>query len=79
MSFSVAHFPAAQYSRSLELPSSNRVEYAVHWIVADIGTFIFAMGLMCVGFALNAYTIDVYPLYAASALAVTNSVRSIFG
>ncbi|PWN92988.1 polyamine transporter 1 [Acaromyces ingoldii] len=55
------------------------IEYAVHWIVADIGTFIFAMGLMCVGFALNAYTIDVYPLYAASALAVTNSVRSVFG
>jgi hypothetical protein len=55
------------------------VQYAVHWIVPDIGLFIFGAGIMCVGFVTNAYILDIYTLYAASALAAINSVRSSFG
>jgi hypothetical protein len=55
------------------------LQYKVHWIVPDIGAFIFGAGVMCVTFVINAYILDVYTLYAASALAAINSVRSIFG
>lgn len=55
------------------------LQYKAHWIVPDIGALIFGMGVMCVSFVINAYLLDVYTLFAASALAASSSVRSIFG
>ena len=55
------------------------LQYKVHWIVPDIGAFIFGMGVMCVTFVINAYLLDVYTFFAASALAASTSLRSICG
>jgi hypothetical protein len=54
------------------------LQYKVHWIVPDIGAFLFGMGGICINTVVSVYIIDVYTLYAASALAAGNSVRSIF-
>lgn len=55
------------------------LQYKAHWIGADIGLFIFGLGVLSVNFVINSYILDVYPLYAASALAAITSVRSVFG
>lgn len=53
-------------------------QYKIFWLIPDIGLFLFGMGMMCVTFVINAYILDIYTLYAASALAGNNSVRSVF-
>jgi hypothetical protein len=55
------------------------LQYHAPWIVPDIALFLFGTGVISVSFVINSYFLDVYTLYAASALAASNSVRSIFG
>jgi hypothetical protein len=48
-----------------------------HWILPNIGAFLFAAGIM-IGFnALMTYVIDSYPTYAASAAAAVSVLRSV--
>ena len=52
-------------------------ERALHWILPNIGAFIFAAGIM-IGFnALVTYVIDSYVTYSASAAAATAMLRSV--
>jgi hypothetical protein len=52
-------------------------EYKLHWILPNIGAFIFAAGIM-IGFnALVTYVLDSYAKYAASASAATAVLRSV--
>ena len=50
-----------------------------HWIVPNIGALIFGIGAIMTFTALQAYTIDCYQLYAASAVGVTAMSRSAAG
>ncbi len=50
-----------------------------HWIVPNIGVAIFGIGVNMTFAALQTYTIDSYPLYAASAVGATAVARSITG
>ncbi|KAJ3064575.1 hypothetical protein HDU98_012030 [Podochytrium sp. JEL0797] len=51
----------------------------VHWIVPDIGIALFAVSVNITFQALTVYTVDVYSMYAASALAAVSSLRSLAG
>jgi hypothetical protein len=54
-------------------------ENKAHWIVPNIGAFIFAAGIM-IGFnALVTYVVDCYQTYSASAAAATTILRSLAG
>lgn len=44
------------------------VQYHVHWIVPNIGAFIFGTGMMFSFLGVQNYMVDTYSLYAASAL-----------
>lgn len=50
-----------------------------HWIVPNIGAAIFGAGSIMTMSALQTYTIDSYPLYAASAVGATAVARSVTG
>ncbi|GAA5834276.1 hypothetical protein JCM11251_000590 [Rhodosporidiobolus azoricus] len=50
-----------------------------HWIVADIGLFLIALAMILVFQAITTYLLDAFTLYAASALAATTCLRSLFG
>ncbi|KAI0309031.1 MFS polyamine transporter [Amylostereum chailletii] len=52
---------------------------SVYWIVPDIGIAIFGSGLIMTFQSIQAYIIDTFPLYAASALAAVNFMRSVCG
>ncbi|KAK3652854.1 hypothetical protein LTR56_004802 [Elasticomyces elasticus] len=51
----------------------------VHWIVPDIGTAIFAAGAWSGYQCIQAYAIDYYTTYAASAMAALTFVRCVVG
>ncbi|TWU76708.1 hypothetical protein ED733_002532 [Metarhizium rileyi] len=51
----------------------------VHWVVPIIGSSIFAAGLVLVFLSLINYLIDSYVVYAASVLAGSAVLRSLFG
>lgn len=51
----------------------------VFWIMPNIGTFIYATGSVICMQCLQAYTIDTYTRYAASALAAATTLRSVAG
>ncbi|TGO88333.1 hypothetical protein BPOR_0169g00120 [Botrytis porri] len=51
----------------------------VHWIVSIIGTAPFGCGMVLVFLSVMNYLIDAYVLYAASVLAASTVVRSLFG
>uniref|UniRef100_A0A1Y1LQU3 Major facilitator superfamily (MFS) profile domain-containing protein n=2 Tax=Photinus pyralis TaxID=7054 RepID=A0A1Y1LQU3_PHOPY len=51
----------------------------VHWVVPIIGSSIFAAGLLLVFLSLLNYLIDSYVIYAASVLAASAVLRSLFG
>lgn len=52
-------------------------EHHTHWILPNIGAFIYAAGIM-IGFnALMMYVVDCYQTYAASATAATSVLRCI--
>ncbi|KAJ3405116.1 hypothetical protein CcCBS67573_g01091 [Chytriomyces confervae] len=54
-------------------------ENTVHWIVPDIGIALFAMSVNITFQALTVYTVDVYTMYSASALAAVSFLRSLAG
>ncbi|CAK7223494.1 MFS siderochrome iron transporter 1 [Sporothrix bragantina] len=51
----------------------------VHWIVPIIGSGFFAAGLVLVFLSLLNYLIDSYVIFAASVLAASTVIRSLFG
>jgi MFS family permease len=53
--------------------------YKVHWIVPIIGLLPFGLGMMGVFAPLQTYLIDVFPTYAASAVAGLTILRCLFG
>jgi hypothetical protein len=50
-----------------------------HWILPNIGAAIFCFGVITCFQALQSYTIDAYPRYAASAISTLNVTRSLTG
>jgi multidrug resistance protein len=54
-------------------------EYLVHWIVPDIGLFIFGMGTIAAFQCVTTYLVDTYARYAASAVAAVTILRSLAG
>lgn len=50
-----------------------------HWILPNIGAFIFCFGTIMGMQVMQTYTIDAYPRYAASAIATINVAKSITG
>ncbi|KAH6609038.1 hypothetical protein Trco_002384 [Trichoderma cornu-damae] len=54
-------------------------EYRVHWIAPIIGTVVIGVGDLIVYMSLQMYLVDVFTVYAASALAANAVVRSIAG
>ncbi|KAK4943292.1 hypothetical protein LTR10_017135 [Elasticomyces elasticus] len=54
-------------------------QYAVHWIVPLIGTFIFGAGMIMSFMPVGTYLVDAYTTYAASAMAANTVLRSIGG
>ncbi|OCK73702.1 major facilitator superfamily transporter [Lepidopterella palustris CBS 459.81] len=51
----------------------------IHWIVPIIGTAIFSYGLVVLFLSLTNYLVDTYVIFAASVLAASTVLRSIFG
>ncbi|KAI0395377.1 MFS general substrate transporter [Xylariaceae sp. FL0594] len=51
----------------------------VHWIVPIIGTSLVGFGVLAIYMPVQAYLIDAFTVYAASASATNTVVRSIFG
>lgn len=51
----------------------------LHWIVPNIGSFIFALGVYICSSCVSVYTIDTYTRYAASAISTNLVLRSISG
>ena len=54
-------------------------EYRVHWAVPIFGTLLYGIGLISTFMCINAYLIDAFQRYAASAIAANTILRSIFG
>ncbi|RPA96797.1 MFS general substrate transporter [Choiromyces venosus 120613-1] len=50
----------------------------VHWILPIIGSTFFGMGTLLVFSGIFTFTVEAYPVYAASALAANSFVRSAF-
>ncbi|KAL9939050.1 hypothetical protein V8E36_001863 [Tilletia maclaganii] len=55
------------------------IEYAVHWIVPDIGLFMFGLGMMACFLSTQNFLVDTYQLYAASAVGAAVFLRSVAG
>ncbi|KAF4971449.1 hypothetical protein FZEAL_9848 [Fusarium zealandicum] len=51
----------------------------IHWIVCIIGSAIFSTGLVLVFLSLMNYLVDSYVIFAASVLAASSVLRSLFG
>jgi multidrug resistance protein len=54
-------------------------QYRVHWIVPIIGTSFCGIGILGIFLPIQMYLIDVFTLYAASAIAANTVIRSVFG
>lgn len=54
-------------------------QYAVHWIVPIIGTFIFGAGMIISFMPVGTYLVDAFTVYAASAMAANTVLRSVGG
>ncbi|KAJ3111977.1 hypothetical protein HK100_002493 [Physocladia obscura] len=54
-------------------------EHNWHWTIVDIGIAIFGCAVNILMQTLTVYTVDVYTLYSASALAAVGSLRSLAG
>ncbi|KAI3323361.1 MFS general substrate transporter [Xylariaceae sp. AK1471] len=54
-------------------------QYHYHWIVVDIGAAVFTMGSFTYSQALNAYTLDEFKEYGASAYAAVRVLSQILG
>ncbi|KAI9343292.1 major facilitator superfamily domain-containing protein [Zopfochytrium polystomum] len=51
----------------------------LHWILPDIGIFLFGMSFSVPFLVITIYLVDAYRRYAASAVAAASVLRSIFG
>ncbi|KAI9825596.1 MAG: hypothetical protein M1819_000492 [Sarea resinae] len=51
----------------------------LHWIMPNIGSFIFSAGVIMIMQSVNNYIVDCYPLYAASAIAAVTLIRNLPG
>lgn len=51
----------------------------LHWILPNIGSFVFAVGVYVCSSCVSVYTIDTYTQYAASAISTNLVLRSISG
>lgn len=54
-------------------------EYKTHWIGPNIGAFIFAIGAIICFQSLQAFVVDSYQRYAASAVGAATVLRSLAG
>lgn len=54
-------------------------QYAVHWIVPELGTLLVGIGMIAAFMAINTYLVDAFTLYAASAMAANTILRSVSG
>ncbi|KAI0151790.1 MFS multidrug transporter [Xylariaceae sp. FL1272] len=54
-------------------------EAKVHWIVPNLGSFVFATGVYICSACVSVYTIDTYTRYAASAVCTNLVLRSLTG
>ncbi len=52
-------------------------EARIHWIMPNIGSFVFAMGVYICSGCTSVYTIDTYTQYAASAISTNMVLRSL--
>src|ERR1700712_1119958 len=52
---------------------------SIHWSASIIGTAPFGFGMVLVFLSIMNYLIDTYVIYAASVLAATSVLRSLFG
>lgn len=52
-------------------------EAKVHWIVPNLGSLVFAMGVYICSGSVSVYTIDTYTQYAASAISTNLVLRSL--
>lgn len=53
--------------------------YQLHWIMPDIGITIYSFGLLMAYQCIQAYVLDCYPVYAASAMGALTVLRSLAG
>jgi MFS family permease len=51
----------------------------LHWIIPNIGAFIFSAGVIIIMQCVNNYIIDAYPRYAASAIGAVTLIRNLPG
>ncbi|KAF4122536.1 Sugar (and other) transporter [Geosmithia morbida] len=72
-------FPTAIIAPSGLLLYGLAAHYEVHWIVPNIGTAIFAMGLILSFQCAQTYIIDCYETYAASAAGASAFMRTMAG
>lgn len=55
------------------------LEYKVHWIVPILGTGVCGFAISLFFLAVQTYIVEVYTIYAASALAANTAIRCVFG
>lgn len=55
------------------------LHYRLHWVIPIFGTGISGFGLILVFQAVQAYLVEAYTLYAASAIALSLAIRCVFG
>ena len=55
------------------------MEYKVHWIVPIVGTSVCGIAITFFFLAVQTYLVEVYTIYAASALAANTAIRCAFG
>lgn len=54
-------------------------QYVVHWVVPLLGTLVVGIGICVTNININTYLVDAFTVYAASALAASTVLRSLFG
>ncbi|KAF2180796.1 major facilitator superfamily transporter [Zopfia rhizophila CBS 207.26] len=54
-------------------------QYEVQWAVPLLGTLIVGVGICITNININTYLVDAFTIYAASALAASTVLRSLFG
>ncbi|PNY28265.1 major facilitator superfamily transporter [Tolypocladium capitatum] len=54
-------------------------QYHVQWAVPLLGTLLVGVGICIINININIYLVDAYTIYAASALAASTVLRSVFG
>ena len=54
-------------------------EFHLHWIMPNIGMTIYSCGVIIIYQGIQAYALDTYPIYAASAMGSLSVMRAISG